>query len=161
MMPRLRSRSRLSRGLLATYVPDAPEPSEHGRQRPQRREVAHRQLKQPKGRARKLPKYIFLSIIEERVRFMHDWTLICISMDWQKATVAIKLLNRASVLQEVVAHGVRRVFLPREEPWGTSASVLSCKNPEVLDNGSIRLSIVIQSGDEICIDADRFDMPQQ
>lgn len=89
---------------------------------------------------------------------VHDWVLDSIVADWAIRSVSVVLIDRTSVKKTLTAHGVRRLSMRHDEPWGESASVLSIEGPERIPDEMQRLVIRIQSGDDVEIDAERFDI---
>ena len=81
----------------------------------------------------------------------HDATLLSVTADWSAGTAAVHLRVAAAEQPIVItAGGVRDVRVPRQQPWGPSVSVNS------LDLTLTRLTIEMQSGDTIVIDAESF-----
>jgi hypothetical protein len=58
----------------------------------------------------------------------------------------------------VTAAGLQEVALPRRQALGPSLSVLSAHIAEGAGEGDTRLSVEMQSGDVIMVDAHRFDL---
>lgn len=83
---------------------------------------------------------------------LHDATLVSIFVDWGAGTANI-LFRIAGGLESVVsASGVSSLVVPREQPWGPSVSV-NAALVSVTADGRTRLTIEMQSGDEIVVDA--------
>lgn len=89
---------------------------------------------------------------------VHDATLCSIAVDWpgRSARIELRLVGRS--FARIRAMGVRGITAPRAEPWGPSESVLHAGVAFDAEAGAVRLSMQMQSGDEIVIDADRFDL---
>ena len=89
---------------------------------------------------------------------LHDATLIRIACDWRDGRIEVHL--RAPSCPEVllVATGVKRFDLSREQPWGPSVSVSDVHPPVTLADGGSRLEVAMQSGDAIVIDAEHFQL---
>jgi hypothetical protein len=89
---------------------------------------------------------------------MHDWTLDSISIDWQSGSVVCRLQG-PNAPASLVAHGLRELRLPRTFEWGPSVSVNRLTGPVTRDDGLLLLSIEMQSGDTIEIEASSFQLP--
>lgn len=89
---------------------------------------------------------------------MHDWTLLSEKVDWKEGVVSLEFENGAG-RQRLHASGLRELHVPRTQSWGPSVSVLESQGPSVLEDGSARLSIQMQTGDRIEIVAHAFDLP--
>ena len=92
-------------------------------------------------------------------RTMHDWTLESISVEWESGTATFALAGPITAAT-VIAHDVRSLQMPRRFPWGPSVSVNKTDGPTHIDNGLLRLSIEMQSGDTVEIVASSFDVPE-
>lgn len=90
---------------------------------------------------------------------MHDWTLIDISVSWKekRATFNFKSSTSSRVL---VAEEFVNLILPRTSPWGNSVSVNEISELIILDNGSHQITIEMQSGDTIEIEAKSINIPE-
>jgi hypothetical protein len=87
---------------------------------------------------------------------MHDATLLSVSVDWSAGTAVVRLLRDVDGKPEVStfeARGLRHLDLARRQPWGPSVSV------NTLECLSGRLSIEMQSGDLIVVEADEIVSP--
>jgi len=90
---------------------------------------------------------------------MHDWILHSLSLDWEKGTLEIHLTAfDGAGAQSIRAYEVKRLDIPRHHEWGPSRSILETNGPEPEGNAQ-KLILFMQSGDEIVIVAERFDMP--
>ncbi len=89
---------------------------------------------------------------------VHDATLLSITVDWPGGCARIELSLVGGSVARILAVGVRGTTAPRAEPWGPSESVLAAAMAFDAEAGAIRLSMRMQSGDEIVIDAHRFDL---
>lgn len=88
---------------------------------------------------------------------LHDATLVSVDFRWLDGQVA--LLFRAQLgAMTVTAHNVTSLVVPRENPWGPSVSVNSTRVLNGTGSSLRRLVIEMQSGDEIVIDAERFEI---
>lgn len=90
---------------------------------------------------------------------MHDWTLVSILTEWSNSTVIVQLRDRHSAPRKLTAHGIRGLSVRQDQPWGSSVSILACEPVIATEDGLYRLTIELQSGDRIDIEAERFDLP--
>jgi hypothetical protein len=90
---------------------------------------------------------------------MHDWTLVRLIVDWLKGMITIVFKNDRSEETFLVAEGFSNLKVPKQEAWGESASVNEVEGPRKLDNGWIYISIEIQSGDKIELEAKSITLP--
>ncbi len=88
---------------------------------------------------------------------MHDWTLVSILVEWEKALIEIKFLNAAGEVL-LTANGFTNIHIPKSNDWGPSVSVNKVIGPVILTNGIMRLEIHIQTGDVIEIEAKSIQM---
>ncbi len=86
---------------------------------------------------------------------MHEWTLIDITSHWADRSVTLGFSSQDGH-KEILATNFSKVLVPRNDPWGASVSV----NTAILSNGDKRLSIEMQSGDTIEIEAQSIEMPE-
>jgi hypothetical protein len=91
--------------------------------------------------------------------FMHDWTLVSLSLDWKIGLATVQLLNSRSEVVILSAAGVSLLRIPRQHEWGRSVSVNTVIGPTPLANGQQLVQLEIQSGDVIEIFADAFSFP--
>jgi hypothetical protein len=89
---------------------------------------------------------------------MHDWVFAKASIDWERAVARLEF-NWDGKLKVVRAVGFSGIHLPRQLPWGPSASVNRCDGPTRRQGGEYGLAIEMQSGDTIEITARQFEMP--
>jgi hypothetical protein len=82
---------------------------------------------------------------------LHDATLRGLVVSWPDGSVTARF-RTASGEVVITARGLRHLDLPRDEPWGPSVSV----NRVVQTAG--RLTIEMQSGDVVTIDAETFSI---
>ena len=96
-----------------------------------------------------------------QVETMHDWTFLSVSVDWKAGTARLAFIpfGDGDEPKHIVATGLSDLRLPRKLPWGRSVSVNSSKGPILIDGGGYRLSIEMQTGDQIEIVAAQFEMP--
>lgn len=90
---------------------------------------------------------------------MHDWTLVCIAVDWAPGLATITFRNHESKEVQLVAYGIIDVHIPKKQEWGESVSVNETNGPMLLGNGNYFLEIEMQSGDRINIEANSIAMP--
>tara|TARA_R110002072_G_scaffold203706_1_gene361717 strand:+ start:149 stop:418 length:270 start_codon:yes stop_codon:yes gene_type:complete len=86
---------------------------------------------------------------------MHDWTLIDITSHWRNRSVILRFSSQDGH-KEILANNFSKVRVPRNNPWGASVSV----NKAILSNADKRLSIEMQSGDTIEIEAQSIELPE-
>jgi hypothetical protein len=89
---------------------------------------------------------------------MHDWTFQSISVDWKAGTATFSLTWSGNSVA-LVAHGVRDLHIPRRFDWGPSVSVNKSHGPSPIEDGLLRFSMEMQSGDTIEVVAAKFDLP--
>ena len=89
---------------------------------------------------------------------LHDATLISINVDWRGGVARIELRLGGGSIARVSAVGLRGITVPRSQPWGPSVSVNSARVAVGTEDGDARLSVEMQSGDEIIVDAGGFDL---
>lgn len=82
---------------------------------------------------------------------LHDTTLQQLVVNWPAASVTVHF-RTATGEAVLTAQGLRRLDLPRSEPWGPSVSV----NQVAQTPG--RLTIKMQSGDVVTIEAETFSI---
>lgn len=92
---------------------------------------------------------------------MHDWTLVSIFVEWAKGMVTISFDTYELGLAKVTATGLVSLVVPKHDEWGESESVNEYDGPNNLDNGNQYLTIEIQSGDRIEIEARYIVMPNR
>ena len=84
----------------------------------------------------------------------YDATLLTVVIDWSAGTAAVHLrVAEAEEPVAIVADGLRELRLPRAQSWGPTSAVNS------LDVTPTRLTIEMQSGDTIVIDAESVVVP--
>ena len=91
---------------------------------------------------------------------MHDWTLLEICVDWLKGSITATFRNTKSQEVKLIAEGLVDIRIPKMEEWGRSVSVNEVRGPHKLDNGHQKLTIEMQSGDNIEIIARSIFLPQ-
>lgn len=90
---------------------------------------------------------------------MHDWTLVEILVEWAKGMVTITLETHEFGVVKVTATGLVKLLVPKRDEWGESVSVNGCEGPYILSNENQFLSIAIQSGDKIELEAKNIVLP--
>ena len=88
---------------------------------------------------------------------MHDWTLKSLTFDWINGTGRLIFDGDSSKDISLFAVGIAHFQVPKREEWGPSISVYEVVGPTPLDNGNSSVSIQMQSGDLIEIEAKLFD----
>jgi hypothetical protein len=88
---------------------------------------------------------------------MHDWSLVSISINWQRGEVAILVSDMTSTERQIIVEGFTEIRVPRDRPWGASISIN--KLSEADQDGQRRLTIQMQSGDEISVSGAKVVMP--
>ena len=83
---------------------------------------------------------------------LHDGVLRSIAVDWENArcTLAVRVALQGD--QSLVFTGLRRVTIPRDQPWGPSTCINS-----VRERSQSEFEIEMQSGDVLCILADHWE----
>ncbi len=89
---------------------------------------------------------------------MHDWVISRIEIDWNEGVVDITFKTPFGD-KNIVAIEFSEVNLPKREDWGPSNSVYKVGKPTQLENKNSKLSIEMQSGDVIVIEAKRIVLP--
>ena len=90
---------------------------------------------------------------------MHDWTLVSLMVEWIKGVVTITFKNNDSKQVFLVAEGLADLKIPKREDWGESISVNEIEGLNSLDNGNSFITIEIQSGDKIELEARSISLP--
>ena len=91
---------------------------------------------------------------------MHDWTFVSLLIDWIKGNVTLIFKDHRSEEVRWVGEKFVELRISRREEWGESFSVNQVNEPVKLNNGNYQLSIEIQSGDVIEIEAQSFFIPK-
>ena len=90
---------------------------------------------------------------------MHDWTLVSVFVDWLNNTVNMTFKNVIKE-EQIIVNGFTELRIPKRGEWGASVSVNDVTGPTLLKNGNYFLSLEIQSGDQIEIEAKDIVMPE-
>lgn len=90
---------------------------------------------------------------------MHDWVLLKIGVEWSKGELVISLVDARSTPVEIKASGMRAFRLERSHAWGESSSLYEAIGPVEVDSGFSRLSLMMQSGDALVVEAESFVLP--
>jgi hypothetical protein len=86
---------------------------------------------------------------------LHDATLVTMCFDWESRRLRCELrVASGADLTKLVFEGVRSVHVPCFHPWGKSNSVNSVD--QIKKGDLIEFSLEMQSGDVICILANRI-----
>ena len=85
----------------------------------------------------------------------HDWTLIVLDINWQTGELRIEMLDDASEHRVWIANNLVSKVLPRQHPWGPSASI---NRVEVSTGNGVTARLEMQSGDLIECVAGSFDL---
>ena len=88
---------------------------------------------------------------------LHDAILDEIVIDWERGAVRVHLGVTDSEKRVLTAHGVTKLVMPREHPWGPSVWINKTEGPADA-NGSKVLKIEMQSGDVLEITARDFEL---
>jgi hypothetical protein len=84
---------------------------------------------------------------------LHDATLECVTMNWEKAEVGATVVLLGGVVATLTFYEVTAAVLPRELPWGPSTSI---NNAKTLPDG--KYEIEMQSGDSLQFSASSWSM---
>ena len=85
---------------------------------------------------------------------LHDATLVFMCFDWETKCFCCELrVASGADVTKLVFEGVRDVHVPCFHPWGRSNSINSVN--QIKKGDLIEFSIEMQSGDVICILANR------
>jgi hypothetical protein len=90
---------------------------------------------------------------------MHDWTLVSLLFDWERACVTLSLRNPKTEQVSLIAENVVNLSVPKCDDWGSSASVNMVSGPAPRPDGIEVLRLEMQSGDVIEIAAGSFILP--
>ena len=91
---------------------------------------------------------------------MHDWVISTINIDYDKNDINITF-KTPSGNQQFIASEFAEVHMPKRNEWGPSSSVLQVEAPKRLRNNNFEISIQLQSGDTITIEAKEFMLPEE
>jgi hypothetical protein len=91
-------------------------------------------------------------------RTMHDWTLISLHVEWKSGELRIELKSNGGS-HILAARGLQKLQLSRDFSWGPSVSINRVDGPTKLANGTVQLTLEIQSGDLIEIVAAAIEVP--
>lgn len=84
---------------------------------------------------------------------MHDWTLLSAHLDWDRATLEMKVLDNSSAERSLLFEMIREFSVERAQPWGPSESINEVSLLHVFEEGSFTVRIEMQSGDGIHVTA--------
>jgi hypothetical protein len=89
---------------------------------------------------------------------LHDATLVAVVVDWPAGTAAVEVEVVGGRKHTLHASGLRRLTIPREQPWGPSVSINRADLTARSEAAGALFQIEMQSGDQIEIDADSFEI---
>ena len=89
---------------------------------------------------------------------LHDATLLSLSVNWKRRSAEIRLITPTSpsLSRRYRRPGLTHFDVPRLTPWGESASINTAVVQSSQGAKTKRLSVEMQSGDVIEVDADEF-----
>ena len=90
----------------------------------------------------------------------HDATLLALRLDWATGDLVLELRTSAQGGVCITAAATTSLVVPRFNPWGPSVSVNAVSEEVHLTSGS-RLSIEMQSGDVIKVEASSFSVTRE
>jgi len=91
---------------------------------------------------------------------LHDATLIRVDYVWHTRRLLV-VLRRGGAFAgtwAIEATGVTMLSCMSRRPWGPSDSVNEVRGPVAPNEGGARITIEVQSGDEIVVEAERFEL---
>ncbi len=99
-------------------------------------------------------------LTEVEIQTLHDATLVSISVEWEegKCTLDLRSWEGGIELKQLNAHGLRKLALTHQSPWGESSSINSVSLRRGEDTDHSELEIEMQSGDVLTAWAKRFDL---
>lgn len=86
---------------------------------------------------------------------LHDATLDGLSLDWETGLLRFTIRLESYQVTQLELHAVelKHLSCPRREEWGKSSYINEVRGPVVVNQGSVRLEVEMQSGDVIEIEA--------
>lgn len=90
---------------------------------------------------------------------MHDWLFIGMKAAWENGSIEMQLKNSSSQFVSIHAVNFCRLEISRKMEWGRSYSINSHELVSCGDSIGHILSIEMQSGDVIRIEAEGFVFP--
>lgn len=96
--------------------------------------------------------------MDNDLNLMHDWTLLDVLCQWNERT-AILNLRSSNGENAIFISGLKKLNMTSDHPWGNSVSInrfLECDLPK---DKTHKLSIEMQSGDLILIEAEVIKLP--
>lgn len=84
---------------------------------------------------------------------MHDWTLLSIHIDWPSGNARLEIKDPTSTIRILEIRELLQITVPRRNPWGESISINESTQSTGEDTKVHKLSIEMQSGDVIQIEA--------
>ena len=91
---------------------------------------------------------------------MHDWVISTFKVDWDKSEIDITFKTSSGV-RHILATDFVEINIPKKNEWGPSASVYKVDSPVQLKNKNAKISIQMQSGDTITIEARQIILPSE
>jgi hypothetical protein len=91
---------------------------------------------------------------------LHDATLLRLDYAWHTRRLLV-VLRRGGAFAgtwAIEATGVTMLSCASRRPWGPSDSIHEVRGPVALGDGEARITIEVQSGDEIVVEAERFEL---
>jgi hypothetical protein len=91
---------------------------------------------------------------------LHDAMLVRLDYVWHTRRL-LMILRRGGELAgtwALEATGVTTLSCSSRRLWGPSDSINEVRGPIALDGGGARITVEVQSGDEILVDAERFEL---
>ncbi len=88
---------------------------------------------------------------------MHDWVLLDILCQWSDQAAVLNL-RFSDGDHKIVVHGLKKLEMAADYPWGKSVSINRFIQCDLLENVPHNLSIEMQSGDIISIEAELIDI---
>lgn len=90
---------------------------------------------------------------------MHDWTLVSIQTEWKNANILITFRNESSEEVTLTAEKFTNLHIPKRDEWGESISVNEVSEVKQLPDGNHQITIEMQSGDVLSIEAAKIHLP--
>ena len=89
---------------------------------------------------------------------LHDAVLNQMVLDWGSDKLEIRLFTSLNSSATIIAFNVRAFSISHLGPWGRSSSINSVVIGVSIHENAERLTIEMQSGDLILIDAHKFEL---
>ena len=91
---------------------------------------------------------------------MHDWTFETLMVDWLDGSATFTFRDNKTKKRFLTAEGLVELRIPKREAWGESISVNEIEGPSLLESGNFYLSVEIQSGDKVEVEAKSISLPK-